>query len=374
MSQFLFKSVDDKRITTNVGQYLRYEREKRHMSVAEIAQDLRLSVDIIHKLESENFRELPQPVYIRGYIRAYCKLLNIDSQPLLDGLELPFEEQGENELPASANEDVYRLTRLWGSLVVLCIVVLLMSFWWFERAHDIRPVLPSLETGFSSDRIFPTDDTGQSGGTVSGVGSDQVAEVGIDTGSAQTATGAAAGGQNSVRSDIGAASARMSDVASGVGAGEVVGAVADAGLAQTVTGVTTEGQDSVRTDATPVAARMNNVPADVQTRSINEMAAPSTVARAENPVATDSATVTVTIMVVERRSWINIVDGKGKVLISGTFSPGYRAVLDGIFPLSFRLGDARGMRVWINDDEYDLQKNISSLNTAFFRLDGPLRP
>ena len=64
-----------------VGRLLQREREKQHLSADEIAHALRLSVEVVHKLESENFEALPQPVYVRGYIRAYCKLLKVDPKP-----------------------------------------------------------------------------------------------------------------------------------------------------------------------------------------------------------------------------------------------------------------------------------------------------
>lgn len=69
-----------------IGEALRSTRERRGLSIAEVAQDTRISARFLEALEAEQFDELPAPVYVRGFIRSYASYLKIESQPLLDQL------------------------------------------------------------------------------------------------------------------------------------------------------------------------------------------------------------------------------------------------------------------------------------------------
>ena len=69
-----------------IGEALRSTRERRGLSIAEVAQDTRISPRFLEALEAEQFDELPAPVYVRGFIRSYASYLKIESQPLLDQL------------------------------------------------------------------------------------------------------------------------------------------------------------------------------------------------------------------------------------------------------------------------------------------------
>lgn len=77
-----------------IGEALRSTRERRGLSIAEVAQDTRISPRFLEALEAEQFDELPAPVYVRGFIRSYASYLKIESQPLLDQLVGGLAEAG----------------------------------------------------------------------------------------------------------------------------------------------------------------------------------------------------------------------------------------------------------------------------------------
>jgi cytoskeleton protein RodZ len=66
-----------------LGEYLRALREERAASLEEVAQATRVSVCQLEALEGENFAELPAPVFVKGFIRAYCHHLNVSSDEAL---------------------------------------------------------------------------------------------------------------------------------------------------------------------------------------------------------------------------------------------------------------------------------------------------
>jgi cytoskeletal protein RodZ len=74
----------DEAIKGKLGSLLKSYREKNGHDIYEVAEALCLSPEIVKSLEKENFDALPEPPYIRGYLRSYAKFAGIDSQEIID--------------------------------------------------------------------------------------------------------------------------------------------------------------------------------------------------------------------------------------------------------------------------------------------------
>lgn len=76
-------------VPLTVGEQLRRAREAKSLSVADVAQSMKLGARQVEALESGNWSGLPGTTFARGFIRNYARLVQIDPQPLmlaLDGL------------------------------------------------------------------------------------------------------------------------------------------------------------------------------------------------------------------------------------------------------------------------------------------------
>ena len=60
---------------SSVGSYLRELRERRGLSLDEIARSTRVLHQYLELLEADDFAALPAPAFTRGFIRAYCQAL-----------------------------------------------------------------------------------------------------------------------------------------------------------------------------------------------------------------------------------------------------------------------------------------------------------
>lgn len=69
------------------GRSLREARELRGLSIAEVVNSIKFSARQIEALERNDFDHLPGPTFIRGFIRSYAKLLQLDPHPLLAMLD-----------------------------------------------------------------------------------------------------------------------------------------------------------------------------------------------------------------------------------------------------------------------------------------------
>lgn len=69
------------------GQMLAQLRGERKLSVADVAQRLKYGARQIEALEAEEYEKLPGGTFVRGMVRGYAKLLDVDPQPILRELE-----------------------------------------------------------------------------------------------------------------------------------------------------------------------------------------------------------------------------------------------------------------------------------------------
>lgn len=65
------------------GQILARAREKQDLSVADVARALRLGVKQIEALEADDYASLPGRTFVRGFIRNYARLVQLDPDQLV---------------------------------------------------------------------------------------------------------------------------------------------------------------------------------------------------------------------------------------------------------------------------------------------------
>ncbi|HET7343907.1 MAG TPA: helix-turn-helix domain-containing protein, partial [Methylomirabilota bacterium] len=59
----------------SVGAHLQQLRQRKGVSLEEIARTTRVARRYLEAIEADAFDTLPAPVFIRGFIRAYCQAL-----------------------------------------------------------------------------------------------------------------------------------------------------------------------------------------------------------------------------------------------------------------------------------------------------------
>lgn len=65
------------------GRSLREARELRGLSIGDVVNSIKFSPRQIEAIERDDYDHLPGATFVRGFIRSYAKLLQIDPQPLL---------------------------------------------------------------------------------------------------------------------------------------------------------------------------------------------------------------------------------------------------------------------------------------------------
>ncbi len=75
-----------------VGARLRQAREMRSLSVSDVALSLKLGTRQIEALENGDWEVLPGQTFIRGFVRNYARVLQIDPAPLMEQLDSQLEK------------------------------------------------------------------------------------------------------------------------------------------------------------------------------------------------------------------------------------------------------------------------------------------
>jgi transcriptional regulator with XRE-family HTH domain len=81
------------------GEELKIERERRGISLDDVAVSTRVSLRHLHALEADNFRELPGGVFNRGIVRSYAEHCGLDVGHTVESFQRALRESGvETEL------------------------------------------------------------------------------------------------------------------------------------------------------------------------------------------------------------------------------------------------------------------------------------
>lgn len=89
------------------GAMLREARESLGISIGDVSSRTRLSVDQIRAIEEENLERLPEPVYVRAFLRAYAKAIDIDYEPVVNDYVTRCGGGGVR-IPEHAPEETFR--------------------------------------------------------------------------------------------------------------------------------------------------------------------------------------------------------------------------------------------------------------------------
>ncbi|MDX8378815.1 MAG: DUF4115 domain-containing protein [Gallionella sp.] len=135
----------DDQTTQSVGCRLRDARVRMDLSVEDVVDKIKLAPRQIVALEADDFQALPEMAFVRGFVRCYANLLQIDAQPLLDSLPETVRLKSETPpvdapFPKARSARRQNLNLL---IAAMLITLLLAAFTlWQEK---IPPLIPLTE-------------------------------------------------------------------------------------------------------------------------------------------------------------------------------------------------------------------------------------
>jgi cytoskeleton protein RodZ len=130
------------------GARLAEARRAQNLTPADVARQLKLSVWQVDALEAGRYDQLPGPIFVRGFIRNYARLMKLDAGELLreGGGSLP-QPMARREAPPSQDipfpgERASRGPLYAGAAVVIVGTLAIYEFYWNEpEANVASPVV-----------------------------------------------------------------------------------------------------------------------------------------------------------------------------------------------------------------------------------------
>ncbi|OZA29485.1 MAG: helix-turn-helix domain-containing protein [Hydrogenophilales bacterium 17-61-9] len=140
-------------VEVSVGQILRDAREAQNITLEDVAMRLRLMHRQVAAMEADDFESLGQPVFARGFVRNYARLMGLQPEALLARMEgAPAEPapvaSAEPPMPSSWLTSPWLILFMLGVLMVVAVPISL--YWWLnsdagETPHAViaaKPVSP----------------------------------------------------------------------------------------------------------------------------------------------------------------------------------------------------------------------------------------
>lgn len=350
------------------GEMLREARLAHDMSVADLCGLTMLSRRAVEALEDNRFDELPQPVFVRGYYRKCAKLLELDSERLLNAYASSGGARvGVTPAPAGGRirvvpADVTPTRRRSFGFVLLILILIVAGLagylYWSQNMRG--DTATNATSGINLMQEFGDDDTATGSDSSINLEPQNDAATTPDASGSTTAMAAAAPTKDS--SGLLAAGAAPVPVAAGHNAAD--------GAKQAAANVDDGEQTAVaETPATTTAAVDGGSGSGVSNATTADTTGQTTAttANASSDDAATSAAASVTALTIQfdARSWIDVHDAAGAQLLVGIYEDTTRTV-DGVPPYELVVGYAPGVSVRYHGQAVAF--DVAGNNTARFSV------
>ncbi len=383
---------------TSVGVILAEARAARDLTQDDVADQLNLSSRVIAAIESDDYAQLPGATFVRGYIRAYAKLVGVDEKSVLDGAADAdgMSSRARRGRSGGVHMGPRRGRSWWGAAAGVSLVVIIGAVWWGARtqwldlsqwvptfgkpekraalldskhpaaALDVEPVssIPALSdpqdasAAPASDEMQPAPSP-----TAAGTGAAGGARVGADWRRGAPATGGATG-ETALPADE-PLSPRAARSEGTTLADRAVPQVGDEGAALRPVALASERGGQPDTAAPP------GDPQPAQSAAVstapNDTAAPG---GADTGAVGDPSNGDLLVLRTTDESWAEVVDADRNRLIFALLGGGEQHTLRGRAPFHLVLGNAPAVEVELNSHSFDAMRYIRPDQSARFSLGG----
>jgi cytoskeleton protein RodZ len=141
---------------SSVGQALRNAREAQGITLEDAAARLRLMLRQVEAMETDEFESLDPPVFARGFVRNYARLLGLAPEALLARMQgAPAPTAVSHAAPPQPNSwlsSPWLILLLLGLLVVVVVPVAL--YWWLNSEGVDDPSASATQT-YSAPAAVP---------------------------------------------------------------------------------------------------------------------------------------------------------------------------------------------------------------------------
>ena len=122
--------------TRGIGERLRQARIRAGLSPSEVASQLKVPTHVIESLEREDWERIGAPVFIRGQIRSYARLLELPADVALDSVSIPAAKSADL-VPRTFTPRMQRMAEQTARRLVYVVITatIAVPVWLATRSH-----------------------------------------------------------------------------------------------------------------------------------------------------------------------------------------------------------------------------------------------
>ncbi len=303
------------------GKQLKKGRERMQLTTREVSEKLNLKHSFVTQIEEDNYSALPGATFIRGYLRAYAKLVGVEAEALIDIYNTNFNEEPRPEErykpvevmkpQRSSSDPLIKYT----TIAVIAALIALSIVWWQSRN-----------------------------------GSEPLSLAQSDTVTVETS-----GGETII------AQMDLSDT------DEEAMTEEPSVITDDSNDVAIPEEESATAEA--VAEELPLIQESVTESDISESQSEVVSAEPTPEEIGQAVSVQAHLMITyTEECWVEITDGRGIQVVSNLKQAGEESVVEGVPPFKLMIGNATGALVSYQGEEVDLKPHTNRNNIARFTL------
>jgi len=350
------------------GERLQAARIRKGLSIEDVANRMHLSTSILQSIEENNFDEITAPIFVKGYLRAYARIVALSEDEMIaQYLEMYSEEDPpisstSNMTPELSSTD----TRIkWMTYFVIIVLGVLLAAWWWNKQQNQEPPLsldvqsPAGEEMTSSEPVVESDIQAGSDSLASGAAAEAETTPAMESEVVPDEESSAMAAAEPDSSGMGVSS---EEAAAAVQEPEPVAAVEpQQGEVQApVSGTTAPSADGETSQVTEPQA-MEPEPAQAEAAVAGTRQQPGRSA----PSGDDKLRI-----VVHADTWADVKDASNYQLVYDLLRADSTLELSGEAPFAVFLGNGHGVEIQFNGEEVSFGPRIRNDNTARLQVGG----
>jgi len=141
------------------GERLQAARISMGLTMEDVANRMHLSTGILSSLENNHFDEITAPIFVKGYLRSYARIVNLSEEEIIQQYASYCPDcdppiTSTSNTTAELNADDSRI-KWFTWLVIIGLIVLLVSWWWNRYQQPAETL--SLDTTEPSETLNLAD-------------------------------------------------------------------------------------------------------------------------------------------------------------------------------------------------------------------------
>lgn len=349
------------------GDRLQAARIQQGLSLEDVAARMHLSGAILEAIEENNFEEITAPIFVKGYLRAYARIVSLDEDEMIDQY-INYYSEDDPPIHSTSNMthelSVNDARIKWTTYLVILVLGALLAAWWWNKEQirddpislesqgltrqsaDIGTDLVASEVEAMSAAMSGTVDAALVGEAQPAQQQDQFESTEVveieesETVEPGTGVEAPAAGASEVET--------VEVTATEVEAAEAIVAVV----------IENEIIEPESTTSEVIAAESETTPA------VSTQAAPGAISRSA-PSGSDQLKI-----IVNADTWADIEDSSGHKLVYDLLRADQSVLLTGEAPFIAFFGNGHGVEISLNNQEIDITPKIRDNNTARVKIGG----